>query len=157
MKNFIQKILRVFGYEAKKYDPFPNTFIPINILDFILFKITNLKVKINCKAFDFKGINEENIIYKTLLKYNVKVNFVNLNNKNFLKLFSKNICTIFIVNKNCENLLKKIIKHKQNQTVLIVNSKQMSKKTIYDCNILMLRNKFQLAKYWNYIIYFKNI
>ena len=157
MKNFIQKILRVFGYEAKKYDPFPNTFIPINILDFILFKITNLKVKINCKAFDFKGINKENIIYKTLLKYNVKVNFVNLNNKNFLKLFSKNICTIFIVNKNCEDFLKKIIKHKQNQTVLIVNSKQMSKKTIYDCNILMLRNKFQLAKYWNYIIYFKNI
>ena len=157
MKNFIQKILRVYGYEVRKYDPFPNTFIPINILDFILFKITNLKVKINCKAFDFKGINEENIIYKTLLKYNVKVNFVNSNNKNFLKLFSKNICNIFIVNKNCENLLKKIIKHKQNQTVLIINSKQMSKKTIYDCNILMLRNKFQLAKYWNYIIYFKNI
>ena len=157
MKKFIQKILRVFGYEVKKYDPFPNTFIPINILDFILFKITNLKVKINCKAFDFKGINEKNIIYKTLLKYNIKVNFVNSNNKNFLKLFSKNICTIFIVNKNCENLLKKIIKHKQNQTLLIINSKQMSKKTIYDCNILMLKNKFQLVKYWNYIIYSKNI
>lgn len=155
MKNLVQNFFRFFGYELRKFNPYPNTFISIDILDYILFKFLRSKKNLYCVFVDYEEILKENIILKTFKRYKIKINYFKLLSKNKLKLLNKDKFNIIIFNKSSENLLKKVIQKNKFCPMIILNSDGLTNKSIYNCNILMLREKYDISKYWNYIIYLK--
>ena len=158
MKNLIQNFIRLFGYELRKFNPYPNTFIPINILEYIFFKISKSKKNITCVVLDNKKFLEHDYIYKTINKYKIKINYFKSYGKNKLNLLDKNNFNLIIINKKIEiSLLKKIVKDNIYYSMVILNSKNLSNKSVYNCNMFVLNSNYEIYKYWYYIIYFKNI
>lgn len=158
MKNIIQKFMNLFGFEIKKKDPFPNTFIPIDVLDPILFKLLSLNEKLKCILLSNENFLDGDIINKNLKKYKIPITnfeYIDFECQEFL---NKDNNIIVIKNKNIfiddlNEAEKKIF----NQSLIILDISSLSKESIYKNNIFMLEKGFGVIKFWQYAIYSKNL
>lgn len=158
MKKIIQKFLRVIGYELKKYNPFPDTIIPLDIFDLILFKLSSSKLSIRSIIFTNKRLFDKDIISLNLNKYNIGKKFFKKIDPKSLKILKKKNNIIILKNKEVSlSILEKHGVNLSDQLIIIIDTKLLSSKSIHNNNLHMLEKEFGILKFWQYIIYCKNL
>ena len=74
-EKYNSKIHEFIWIKIKKKDPFPNTFIPIDVLDPILFKLLSLNEKLKCILLSNENFLDGDIINKNLKNIKSITNF----------------------------------------------------------------------------------
>lgn len=158
MKKIIQVFLRVIGYELKKYNPFPDTVVPIDIFDLILFKISSLNLSIRSIIFTNEKLFDKDIISSNLNKYKISKQFFKKIDPKCLKILKKKNNIIILKNKGVSlSILEKYGVNLSDQLIIIIDTKLLSLKSIHHYNLHMLEKGYGVFKFWQYIIYCKNL
>jgi hypothetical protein len=157
MKNLIQKIFKLLGYQIQKFNPFPDTFVPINILDYIIFKYINIDKDLNCIVIGDKNDFEFDIINSSLRKYKIFPEFfLEFSNEIDLVIKKKNIKILIIRdNYRYDNFFKNFLKMNFYPPLIIMAINNKSRQEVYSTNMHMLNQGYGIMKFWSFAIYAK--